>query len=238
MRILFSLYIYIGLIIFPSATHASISLSSTRVIYEKNQKEASINVINNGNQETLIQSWLERDSNNNSPLPFAVTPPLAKIKNNQQQLLRILYQGSGLPQDKESVFWLNVQEIPQQAEGENKLQLALRQRIKLFYRPAGLSGSAALAPTNLTIKAINNRLELYNPTSYYINMLSFRQSGRDLKGEMIAPRASLTIEAQGVNTAGEFDITVVNDFGGVSTFSGNFLNGLSSGLKVHKQPNI
>ncbi|WP_429113230.1 fimbrial biogenesis chaperone [Aeromonas veronii] len=226
-----TLLFLLGIIIYPAVSNASISLSATRIIYDSNKKEASINVINNGSQETLIQNWLEREKNHQSPPPFAVTPPLAKIKGNQRQLLRILYQGSGLPQDKESVFWLNVQEIPQQAEGDNKLQLALRQRVKLFYRPAGLVGTASQAPTKLTVKTVKNRLELYNPTPYHINMISFRQDGRELKGEMIAPGSSLTLETQGINTAGEFDITVVNDFGGMSTFTANFINGIATGLK-------
>ncbi len=234
MRILFFLFACAGVILYPAFANASISLSATRIIYENKQKEASINVVNNGSQEALIQSWLEREPNNQAPPPFAVTPPLAKMKGNQQQLLRILYQGSGLPQDRESVFWLNVQEIPLQAEGENQLQLALRQRVKLFYRPAGLMGSASLAPTKLTVKAINNKLEFHNQTPFHINMISFRQGGIDLKGKMISPGASLTLEAPGIRAAGEFNITVVNDFGGISTFNGNFINGLATSLKSNK----
>lgn len=226
-----TLLFLLGLIIYPAISNATISLSATRIVYESNKKEASINVINNGDQETLIQNWLEREKDNQTPTPFAVTPPLAKIKGNQRQLLRILYQGNGLPQNKESIFWLNVQEIPQQAEGENKLQLALRQRIKLFYRPAGLAGTAIEAPTKLTVKTIKNQLKLFNPTPYHINMISFRQSGRDLKGEMISPGETLTLEAQGINVSGEFDITVVNDFGGISTFRGDFINGIATDLK-------
>lgn len=230
MRIFFALFAWVWVIIYSACANASISLSATRVIYEGNQKEASINVVNNSNHETLIQSWLEQEEHNQNSMLFAVTPPLAKIKGNQKQLLRVLYLGSGLPQDKESVFWLNVQEIPQQVEGENKLQLALRQRVKLFYRPAGLVGAASQAPRKLTVKVINNRLDFYNPTPYYINMISFRQGGIDLKGKMIAPGESLTLEAPGIRSLGEFDITVVNDFGGLSTYTGKFINGLSTGL--------
>ncbi len=230
----FALLAWVWVIIYPAGANASISLSATRVIYDGNQKEASLNVLNNSNHETLIQSWLERGENSKSSMLFAVTPPLAKIKGNQKQLLRILYLGSGLPQDKESVFWLNVQEIPQQAEGKNNLQLALRQRVKLFYRPAGLTGSASLAPTELTVKALKDRLDFYNPTPYYINMISFRQGGIDLKGKMIAPGESLTLEAPGIRSLGKFDITVVNDFGGLSTYTGKFINGLSTGLDGDK----
>lgn len=234
MRIFLILLASVTLIINSGYASAAISLSATRIIYQEKQKEASINVISNSDKDTLIQSWLERDGNNMAPPPFAVTPPLAKIKGNQQQLLRILYQGSGLSQDKESVFWLSVQEIPQQVEGQNKLQMALRQRIKLFYRPIGLVGTASLAPTKLRVKYINNRLKIYNPTPYYINMVSFRQGSLDVNGKMIAPGDVITIAALGVKMVGEFDMTVINDFGTPIKFSGNFKDGISSRMKRNK----
>ena len=106
-----------------SQAQASIILSSTRVVFEGNNKEASITVRNMGSDEILVQSWLD----NNTPgatsasIPFAVTPPLAHMAAQSRQILRILFKGAGLPTDKESVFWLNVQEIPKTAEGENIL---------------------------------------------------------------------------------------------------------------------
>ena len=50
-----------------------------------------------------------------------------------------------LPQDRETVYWLNVLEIPPKPKAgsdaaEDDLQLAVRSRLKLFYRPKGLQG--------------------------------------------------------------------------------------------------
>ncbi len=54
--------------------------------------------------------------------------------------MHVFYTGEPLPQDKESVFWLNVQEsLPKpdaNKAGVNRLQLNSRSRIKLFFRPA------------------------------------------------------------------------------------------------------
>lgn len=112
---------------------ASISLSATRVIFDGSRKEANITV-RNGGQNVLVQSWIDSDLAENTSLPFAITPPLARVAANQQQLLRILYEGGGMPIDKESVVWLNVQEIPQaSASDANILQLAVRQRVKVFF---------------------------------------------------------------------------------------------------------
>ncbi|MGS9149438.1 fimbria/pilus periplasmic chaperone, partial [Salmonella enterica subsp. enterica serovar Infantis] len=63
-----------------------------------------------------------------------------------------MYTGEPLPRDRESGFYLNVLDIPSRPETEesetdggpiNYLQLAVRSRIKLFFRPDTLSQSQA-----------------------------------------------------------------------------------------------
>lgn len=120
----------LGLLMATQAA-ASISLNATRIVFDGDHKEANITV-RNGNQDVLIQSWVDMNDASASRAPFAVTPPLARVFAKEQQLLRILYEGTGMPTDRESVVWLNVQEIPQASESENTLQLAIRQRIKIF----------------------------------------------------------------------------------------------------------
>jgi fimbrial chaperone protein len=47
-----------------------------------------------------------------------------------------------LPQDRESLFWMNVKAIPSMDKSklsDNTLQLAIISRIKLYYRPAKLA---------------------------------------------------------------------------------------------------
>ena len=106
---------------------------------------------NQGADDIMIQSWIEAMPNQaESDVPFAITPSLARLGHRKEQTLRIFYQGVGLPQDRESVMWLNVQEIPQVSTSENSLQIAIRQRLKLFYRPKDLPGTADEAARNLT----------------------------------------------------------------------------------------
>ncbi|MCV5920354.1 fimbria/pilus periplasmic chaperone, partial [Escherichia coli] len=73
--------------------------------------------------------------------PFIITPPLFKLDPEKNNILRIVNITHGLPQDRESVYWVNVKAIPSKSddsENKNVLQIAVRTRIKLFYRPAGL----------------------------------------------------------------------------------------------------
>lgn len=74
---------------------------------------------------------------------------------NVAQTIKLMYTASSaLPKDRESVFWFNVLEVPPKpdaakAANQSLLQLAFRTRIKLFYRPEGLSGISSDAPLAL-----------------------------------------------------------------------------------------
>lgn len=56
--------------------------------------------------------------------------------------LRIMFLGkTNLPTDRETLYWMNVKAIPPTDEKntqKNTLQLALQNKIKLFYRPENL----------------------------------------------------------------------------------------------------
>ncbi|MGN5536652.1 fimbrial biogenesis chaperone [Alcaligenes sp. Lyrl_28] len=183
----------LSVVLLCNQAQAAISLSSTRLILPEKQQETSITV-RNDNSPILVQSWLEAD-NDQAELPFAITPALVKVAPEGQQVVRILYAGGdqGLPRDRETVFWLNIQEIPQQGPGENQLQIAIRQRIKLFFRPDGLPGSADEAPVRLQWSVVNNQdksmLEIHNPSAYHVSISTLRTAkGQAIEDPgMIAP---------------------------------------------------
>jgi len=213
-----------------SASHASISLSTTRVIFEGKNKESSV-VVSNEGADVLIQSWLDPlDDAADTQLPFAITPPLAKVGSKQQQLLRVLYEGVGMPADRESAFWLNVQEIPQAASSENVLQLAVRQRIKVFYRPAGLGGDPQKATAGLQWQlnqdAGKAMLRLSNPSLYHVTVVDAKlhAGGTDepvVDANMIAPAATLVLPVKlttGSAAAPEVRYEVINDYGGRESY--------------------
>ena len=203
-------------------SQAGIVLNTTRVIYPAKDKEVSFGVHNTGNAEILLQSWLEPNVENPDPgsLPFVVTPALARVQGDGKQLLRIIYAGADMPRDRESVLWLNVQEIPQ-AVAENSLQVAIRQRIKVFFRPEGLSGEVAQAPQGLRWRIEPTGLQVENPGAYHVSMvrLEVRQDGAVLlsqDGQMIAPGQSLQLPLKHPPKPApiNLDFISINDFGG------------------------
>lgn len=208
---------------------ASISLSATRIVFDGDNKEANITV-RNGNQDVLIQSWVDTNDAQASAAPFAVTPPLARIFAKEQQLLRVLYQGTGMPTDRESVVWLNVQEIPQAAASENTLQLAIRQRIKIFFRPAGLPGDAFSAPTHLewqlAKRGTESVLTVKNPTSYHVSMADIKlQVGQQTElaadSTMIAPGAEkkFSVKQLSGHDTVQLLFSSINDYGAQNKYT-------------------
>jgi chaperone protein EcpD len=213
---------------------ASVVIAGTRVIYNASDSEQTIKLTNEGKAPALTQIWLDKGDPKVAPsaldVPFTVTPPIARIDPGKGQTLRILYVGAPLPQEKESVFWLNVLEVPPKpAAGDadvNKVQLAFRSRIKLFFRPVGLKGSADEAPAQITWRLIEEgnhaALEARNPTPYHVSFASIELVGGGKTatfkdGGMVEPGDTQTFPLSGDVFRGDgakVNYHAINDFGG------------------------
>nr|VXZ84782.1 Chaperone protein focC precursor [Klebsiella pneumoniae] len=58
----------------------------------------------------LIQSWVDDLADNNKS-PFIVTPPLFRLDAGDSNDLRVLLTSAQLPNDRESLFTLNIKVI-------------------------------------------------------------------------------------------------------------------------------
>lgn len=212
---------------FSAAADAAINLSGTRVVLAAPAKEASLLLQNASAEDFMLQAWVEADATGEAP--FAITPALDRLRGGQQKALRILYYGEGLPTDKESVFWLNVREIPQKPKDENVLQIAVQQRLKLFYRPAGLPGKAEDAAKELKweLSGKNGKtlLEVANPSRFHVSFASVTvRKGTEVYTapiDMVAPGSSVVAELPGLAEgvlSGELKVEfqVIGDFGGMT----------------------
>lgn len=210
--------------LFSIQSLASVVITGTRVIYPSDAKEVSVKLNNVGPSPVLIQSWIDAGDTTARPasiqVPFVLTPPMNRVEQGKGQTLRISYTGGALPGDKESIFWLNVLEIPAKKQAkadENLLQMAFRSRIKLFYRPAGLVGSADDAAKAVTWRVEGNGVLASNPTPFYVSFVSLSMNGKEIEGEMLAPHASLAF-ALPAKAGNKITGTFVNDYGAVNTF--------------------
>ena len=198
-----------------SAASAGVVIGGTRVIYDGNKKEASLSVNNPDSTPYLIQSWVEVPGNGAEKAPFIITPPLYRLDKGQQNVERILLAGA-LPQDKESLYWLNIKAIPSAPAKDNTLQIAVKTRIKLIYRPAALKGQLPEEQAaKLTWQRSGNQIQVTNPTSLVINFNEITVNGKKLDDvSYVLPGSSARFTLpQGVS-GGAVTFKVINDYGG------------------------
>ncbi|ECG8606269.1 fimbrial chaperone [Salmonella enterica subsp. salamae] len=214
---------------------ADIVLSGTRIVYKEAQKDTTIRLENKGATPALVQSWLDDGNSNADPstinVPFNATPPVSRIEPGRGQTVKLTYTGSiTLPQDRESIYWFNVLEVPPKMKDadvkeKNVLQLAFRTRIKMFYRPDGLEGIASDAPKKLLWRMQQKGgkpvLHVSNPTGYYVsfNKVEAVVGGRKyaVSSSMIAPKgeSEFTISGlTGMPAKTSIKYVAISDFGG------------------------
>ncbi|MGM3278064.1 fimbrial biogenesis chaperone [Ralstonia sp. 24A2] len=232
-------YIVAGLAVvvglFSAGADATVVISGTRVVYPADEKEVTVKLSNEDKSPSLVQVWLDDGDENSTPdtakVPFTVAPPIFRMDGGKGQAIRLMYTGEPLPTDKESLFWVNVLEVPPKAEnkeGRNMLQFAFRTRIKLFFRPAKLAGDVDHAADKLSWKLISPEagkglaLQVSNPTPYYVNFAKVglgidEKTVGDEGGGMVAPGQSTTFPLKGVThiPSGDVkaDFTVITDYG-------------------------
>ena len=206
---------------------ADIVISGTRVIYPQSSKDVTVKMENRGTKPLLVQSWLDDGRDTVNPqelkLPFIVTPPVSRIDPSKGQTVRITWTQQPLAQDRESLFWFNVLEVPPKAkdgDSQNVLQLAFRTRIKMFFRPDGLPGDPAIAAGNLKWSQQGTALIANNSSPYYVSMAkaTITVNGKKIEvdSHTIPPLSNETIPVKNAPAlrGGKIEYTAINDFGG------------------------
>lgn len=137
-------------------------------------------------------------------------------------MLRVITTGNNLPTDRESVYWVNVKAIPPAPAGDesqNVLQLAIKTRIKMFYRPAGLPGRVEDAPASLQWSHKGDELIVKNPSAYSVTLDTVKVSGKEIqKVDLVLPKAEAHYKIpEGTNSLSNVTFSAITDFGGETT---------------------
>lgn len=241
-------YAALVLWLISSLAQASVVLSGTRIIFPSDEKEVTIKLTNEGEKPGLVQVWLDAGEKDLTPekvkVPFILTPPMFRLDPQKGQTLRVLMmQKSTLPQDRESVFWLNVLEVPPkhmpkneptEQEGNNYMQMAFKTRIKVFYRPSQLHDSVKVnqafqqllwhlvKPAGNTPYVTVKNDSPFHITISRIHMTGSHHEANSKEGVMIAPFNEMTMPMDSTEKlTGNEDIqfAVLNDYGGELTFT-------------------
>lgn len=215
---------------------ASVVIGGTRVIYKQENRQKTVQLTNNNDYPVIVQSWIDTGDLNASPetinAPFVLTPPLFRMDPMAGQSLRISWNNTPLPEDRESIFWLNVLEIPPKSSAttsENQMQIAIRTRIKLIYRPKTLARPNEL-DKQLSFTVIKQdkgyAIKGKNRSPYYVSFrdLDVSVNGRkiNLPPDTLAPFAEKTLDlpqgkALPSGNIKQINYNLINDWGGVET---------------------
>jgi len=210
-------FIILPLLLSPCYSFAGFSVGATRIIYNSDTKETSVNVKNTEDSSVfLIRSWISPYEGKEAA-PFIATPPLFRIEPGQDNALRITQTNNNLPKDKESIYWLNTLAIPPATKEKNALQFSINTRIKLIYRPSAINNREMISNAfkKVTFTRSGSTITATNPTPYFVSLSKVSINGKVLKeGYMVNPQSSLKIDNAPVGN----NITwqAVNDFGGLT----------------------
>lgn len=221
-----------GVLLAPAVASAAVQITGTRVIYPAGEREVVVRLNNASDRPALVQAWLDSGDASVQPgveqLPFVVLPPLVRVEARKGQALRIAKAGGQLPPDRESVFWLNVLDVPPKvanAAAQNVMQLAFRTRLKLFYRPDNLPGTPEAAAEALTWVVVPHgkgfALRVRNEAAYHVSFSQIAlkvgtKTYRVDAGGMVDPRAMEDFPLKALTSrsgTGEVVANWLDDFG-------------------------
>ncbi|CAM3696448.1 fimbria/pilus periplasmic chaperone [Rahnella victoriana] len=226
-----SIFLFVFSFLFCQSVFASVVMTGSRVIYPSDAKSVDVQLRNNDDFPYVIQAWFDSGDQASTPAtgkaPFVVTPPTFRIAAKDGQVLRMFFTGgNSLPQDRESIFYFNFLQVPPGNIGGDKgsqMVVLLKNRLKLFYRPAALKTNNKKLFDYLTFSNITaTNIRITNTSPYYMSLskVAVRENIAKEKTPMIAPFATVDVALTAGKAAGRaqgIEIGLINDYGAMVT---------------------
>lgn len=203
------------------AVQAGVVIYGTRVIYPADKNEVMVQIMNQGSRSSLVQAWIDDGDTSQSPedidVPFLLTPPVSRLAANSGQQLKIKKMSNTLPGNKESLFFLNVLDIPPNAPenaDKNVIKFATQNRVKLFWRPTGIAPVNKASFQRLSLSKSHNGIVIKNDNANWITVTAAMNNNVKVnKDSMMLSPHSQQVLTQGVNNAGQLTLTIIDDYG-------------------------
>lgn len=212
------------LLLMLSATlcQASVVLNGTRIIIDGSKNEKTIQFTNAGDQPALIQIQAVNPDANSTP-PFVALPQIFRIAPVAGQTVKVNVTEKNLPQDRESLFYLDYTELPSVKKGDedkNKLYLIIKNRVKVIVRPGDLDFSVDKVRQALSWRIEGHTILLKNASPFYANIRSFVlvKGNRTLPWDdavTLAPFSEqrITLKSHSPLSGYVLNAVLINDFG-------------------------
>ncbi|WNN46156.1 fimbria/pilus periplasmic chaperone [Winslowiella toletana] len=205
---------------------AVVNVEGTRIVFHQGANAASVTLSNSEKQPTLVQIW----SDNGDPMtppesthtPLIAVPPVFSMKPGEVRSLRLLLTSqTSLAKDKETLFWLNIYQIPPNTSSATpqgqRVVLPLRLRIKVFIRPAGLDDPVEQDGQKLRFRLQQvqggQQLQIVNPTPWHMTLTDISYAGQRLDSVMVAPESETTLPVGQVAASQSLSYALINDLG-------------------------
>jgi P pilus assembly chaperone PapD len=139
-------WLLLSMMLCCTRAEAGLMPERTRLVFSQGERELSLRLANTNPHAVVVQSWVDQGEGSQAPdtvqSALFVLPAVQRLSPQAISRVRVLYTGEPLPADRESVFWLNLYEIPLLPDAPGsapRLLLGLNTQIKVFHRPAGLA---------------------------------------------------------------------------------------------------
>lgn len=230
-KVVLALLLLAGVI---SAPFAAVNVDRTRLVFASNDIAQSLTLANDSVTPMLLQIWTDAGEIASSPdstrTPLVVLPPVFKMQPDELRTLRVMLSSRrSLPEDRESLFWLNIYQIPSELSAtksaSRKLVLPLRLRLKVVIRPTGLKAPTANDEQKLRFSITSQGITITNPTPWYMSLTVTTTKGIRIDNIMLAPyerRDVVLSQAPGVGTT--LNYAVMNDSGNWRTYTATIMH--------------
>ena len=159
-------------------SYAVLMLNGTRYIYEEGTSRKQVTITNNSENKMGAQIWSESydDVKGNGSYTgeghFTASPSLITIDPKKKVQVNLVNIIDDLPKDHESIYWLNVQEVPPKSDVDAPaVVFAQRIKVRLIYRPKGL-GERYEAEQKQLVVCDKGNVSFENATGFIFSPLS------------------------------------------------------------------
>ncbi|CAO95432.1 fimbrial biogenesis chaperone [Erwinia tasmaniensis] len=205
---IFSVYFFL----ISGVTHAAVVMNASRIVMEDTTEKTII--FDNTSENPFI---VQVEADNKEKPDFIAVPPVFKIKEKGGQTVKVKLLSSQLPQDKESLFYLNFTQIPgvrKDENGDDRLNIIIRSRLKIIYRPASVNAFSAKDENKISYRLQSGTLVISNKSP---NILSIREisNGKRILAEQVTllPGENHSTVLKDNHLSGPLNAVIINDYG-------------------------
>ncbi|CAH0530012.1 fimbria/pilus periplasmic chaperone [Vibrio hippocampi] len=216
--------VVVGLLMPTFFANSALVLHGTRFIYKQEANAIPVTVENNAKEKYGAQFWIE-NSDDTPDIPFAVNPSMFTVDpNNGRHVVQVSQmQTDSLATDRESLFTINLQEIPPTPKSDglsnNQFVMATRTIVKLLYRPSELGVERQDAESNIKLLRKNGQVYMENPTPFYFAIIAINDDRTLVNDSLTTMTPFSSVPLKSLRTQDtKLSFSSIDDYGGVRQY--------------------